>query len=206
MVGPWQTMAVSLGISGALSLLCPLAAHLHPMALASVRLLMGLVQGPSFPALYSVLARWAPPNELATMVTIAFSGKWHGSITSFTVQCILYVISYRGICIHLKHPTSNTNCLHTHITPLMHILLWHHKAFNSIPCRLSLDNIYNLYLMWNLLLVGSNGNLGMFQQPPWNPWTPVAKHNYREPFWTLPMCRSLQIETLITSIIIGNLV
>lgn len=90
MVGPFETMAVSLGISGALSLLCPFAAHLHPMALASVRLLMGLVQGPSFPALYSVLSRWAPPNELATMVTIAFSGKWHGSIISFIVQYLQY--------------------------------------------------------------------------------------------------------------------
>lgn len=81
-VGAWQTMGVSLGTSGALSLLCPFAAHLHPMALASVRLLMGVVQGPSFPALYSVLARWAPPNELATMVTIAFSGKRCSSIIS----------------------------------------------------------------------------------------------------------------------------
>ncbi|KAK3875007.1 hypothetical protein Pcinc_015563 [Petrolisthes cinctipes] len=82
MVGPWQTMAVSLGMSGVLSLLCPFAAHLHPMALASVRLLMGLVQGPSFPALYSVLARWAPPDELATMVTIAYSGMSCGSLVA----------------------------------------------------------------------------------------------------------------------------
>lgn len=67
-------MAVSLGASGALSILCPYAAQLHPMALATLRFIMGLVQGPSFPALYSVIASWAPPDEMATMVTIAYSG------------------------------------------------------------------------------------------------------------------------------------
>lgn len=74
LLGARETMAVSLGASGILSLLCPAAAHLHPMALAGVRLLMGLVQGPANPALYSVLSRWSPPNEMATLVTLAYSG------------------------------------------------------------------------------------------------------------------------------------
>ncbi|XP_069979625.1 vesicular glutamate transporter 1 isoform X3 [Penaeus vannamei] len=82
LLGARETMAVSLGASGILSLLCPAAAHLHPMALAGVRLVMGLVQGPANPALYSVLSRWSPPNEMATLVTLAYSGIAGGSLVA----------------------------------------------------------------------------------------------------------------------------
>ncbi|XP_045601433.2 sialin isoform X2 [Procambarus clarkii] len=81
-LGGREMMAISLGASGMLSLLCPYAAYLHPMALASLRFIMGLVQGPAFPALYSVLASWSPPDELATMVTIAYSGMSLGSLVA----------------------------------------------------------------------------------------------------------------------------
>lgn len=79
-VGARAMMAVSLGLSGLLSMLCPFAAYLHPMALASVRFVMGLAQGPAFPSLYIMVASWAPPDELATMVTVAFSGMSMGSL------------------------------------------------------------------------------------------------------------------------------
>lgn len=68
-------MAVSIGVSGVLCLLSPTMAAIHPLALATLRFIMGVVQGPSFPALYCVLVRWAPPEKLATMATIAFSGE-----------------------------------------------------------------------------------------------------------------------------------
>ncbi|XP_037784262.1 sialin-like isoform X2 [Penaeus monodon] len=78
LMGARRTMAASLGASGVLSLLCPTAASIHPLALAGLRLAMGLVQGPAFPALYSLLSRWSPPDELATMVSVAFSGEGEG--------------------------------------------------------------------------------------------------------------------------------
>ncbi|XP_047477636.1 sialin-like isoform X2 [Penaeus chinensis] len=82
LVGARVTMAASLGASGLLSLLCPTAANLHPLALAGLRLAMGLVQGPAFPALYSLLARWSPPDELATMVSVSFSGMLLGNMVA----------------------------------------------------------------------------------------------------------------------------
>ncbi|XP_063605744.1 vesicular glutamate transporter 2.2-like isoform X2 [Penaeus indicus] len=82
LVGARVTMAASLGASGLLSLLCPTAANLHPLALAGLRLAMGLVQGPAFPALYSLLSRWSPPDELATMVSVAFSGMLLGNMVA----------------------------------------------------------------------------------------------------------------------------
>ncbi|XP_047477757.1 vesicular glutamate transporter 1-like [Penaeus chinensis] len=82
LLGARETMAVSLGASGLLSLLCPAAAHVHPLALAGVRLVMGLVQGPANPALYSVLSRWSPPDEMATLVTLAYSGIAGGSLVA----------------------------------------------------------------------------------------------------------------------------
>lgn len=76
MVGARETMAVSIGVSGLLCLLSPTFAYINPVALASLRFIMGVMQGPSFPALYCVLVKWAPPDKLATMATIAFSGEW----------------------------------------------------------------------------------------------------------------------------------
>lgn len=73
-VGARETMAVSIGVSGLLCLLSPTFAAINPVALASLRFVMGVVQGPAFPALYCVLVRWAPPDKLATMTTVAFSG------------------------------------------------------------------------------------------------------------------------------------
>lgn len=82
LVGARRTMAASLGASGLLSLLCPTAAGIHPLALAGLRLAMGLVQGPAFPALYSLLSRWSAPEELATMVAVAFSGMLLGNMVA----------------------------------------------------------------------------------------------------------------------------
>ncbi|XP_068238795.1 sialin-like isoform X2 [Palaemon carinicauda] len=78
--GAREVLAASLFSSGILSILCPFMAHIHPMALAGLRFMMGFVQGPAFPALYVVIAKWAPPDELATMITIAFSGMPMGSL------------------------------------------------------------------------------------------------------------------------------
>ncbi|XP_069950863.1 uncharacterized transporter slc-17.2 isoform X1 [Cherax quadricarinatus] len=80
LVGARQTVGWCLALCGVLSMLCPAAAHLHPLVLAGLRFLMGLAQGPVFPALYTVLASWAPPDELATMVAVNYSGMGLGSL------------------------------------------------------------------------------------------------------------------------------
>ncbi|XP_045122126.1 sialin-like isoform X2 [Portunus trituberculatus] len=80
LMGARETMAVSIWVSGVLCLLTPTMAAIHPLALATLRFAMGIMQGPAFPSLYCVLARWAPPEKLATMTTIAFSGMSLGSV------------------------------------------------------------------------------------------------------------------------------
>ncbi|XP_066961035.1 sialin-like isoform X1 [Macrobrachium rosenbergii] len=92
--GAREVMAVSLFSSGILSMMCPFMAHVHPLALAGVRFFMGLVQGPAFPALYFVIAKWAPPDELATMVTVAYSGMSVGSLIALGGSG--YIVSVLG--------------------------------------------------------------------------------------------------------------
>ena len=79
LMGARETMAVSIGVSGVLCLLTPTMAAIHPLALATLRFTMGIMQGPAFPSMYCVLARWAPPEKLATMTTITFSGGYSGA-------------------------------------------------------------------------------------------------------------------------------
>ncbi len=76
MLGPRLTAAVGIGFSGVLTLLTPTVADLGPYALAALRLLIGMLHGPFFPAVYCVMLSWAPPGERATMVSVAFSGVY----------------------------------------------------------------------------------------------------------------------------------
>ncbi|KAK3888680.1 hypothetical protein Pcinc_007293 [Petrolisthes cinctipes] len=94
MVGGRITLSVCLGTCGVLSLLSPLAASLHPLALAGVRLVMGLLQGVYQPALYSVLNRWALPKELGSMISITFSGMSLGMVIG--LGCWSWVVETMG--------------------------------------------------------------------------------------------------------------
>ena len=63
-----------------LSLLIPSAAKLgghtgYPYYLVIIRVLMGLCEAATFPCITSMLARWAPEQERATMSTFIMAGS-----------------------------------------------------------------------------------------------------------------------------------
>ncbi|XP_071540732.1 vesicular glutamate transporter 3-like [Panulirus ornatus] len=84
--GARETMCVSLGLSGVLNMLSPVAAQIHPLALAGVRLLMGIMQGPATPAFFCILARWALPTEVSTMIALTGSGMSLGALLALGVS------------------------------------------------------------------------------------------------------------------------
>ena len=76
-----------MGGTAALSLLIPTAAKLgghtgYPYYLVFLRVLMGLCEAATFPCITSMLARWAPEQERASMTTFIMAGSQVNDINS----------------------------------------------------------------------------------------------------------------------------
>merc|ERR1719357_303364 len=92
--GGKRVLAVAMGGVSVLTLLIPVTAKAagkegYPYLLIIVRVLMGLFEAASFPCITSMLARWAPERERATMTTIIMSGSQAGTIVGFFVSGLL---------------------------------------------------------------------------------------------------------------------
>ncbi|GFX81580.1 putative inorganic phosphate cotransporter [Trichonephila clavipes] len=67
-------------ISAVLSLLIPIAAYFHIVALIFIRALQGLAQGVTFPAMYNLLGRWIREEEKTLVEAIVISGINIGTV------------------------------------------------------------------------------------------------------------------------------
>ncbi|KAK8396916.1 hypothetical protein O3P69_005126 [Scylla paramamosain] len=88
-LGPTFTVSLTLGLCSILSFLTPTIADVHPLALAFLRLLMGLLQGPIFPAIYSIISRWTLPGETTTMISASMSGASLGALVALGLSGIV---------------------------------------------------------------------------------------------------------------------
>lgn len=80
-------------MSSIASLMAPTLARMSPYAFMLCRITQGLSQGLMFPSMSSLIAKWAPPNERATMVGICNSGIMLGlSLGNFLSGLILHYI------------------------------------------------------------------------------------------------------------------
>ena len=102
----WGVLALAVFGYSVATLLTPLAAATSLPTLIACRVLLGMGEGCTLPALHHVTARWAPANERARFVTISVSGQYLG--TSATLLCaplvhvwwpsIFYIFGGLGIC------------------------------------------------------------------------------------------------------------
>jgi len=66
-----------------LTLLTPAAARGGFSAVVALRVLTGLTEGVTYPALQAMLAAWVPAAERATLLNVAWSGAYLGTATTF---------------------------------------------------------------------------------------------------------------------------
>ena len=91
-----------------LTLLIPSAAKLgghtgYPYYLVVIRVFMGLCEAATFPCITSMLARWAPEQERATMSTFIMAGSQvMETVMHGYVEHILTGRHYRGL-LHIRH-------------------------------------------------------------------------------------------------------
>ncbi|XP_061645522.1 sialin [Phyllopteryx taeniolatus] len=79
---------MGLGILGtvAFTLLTPVAADLGASYLIAVRVLEGVGEGVTFPAMYNMWAAWAPPLERSRLLTISYIGAQIGTVVSLPLS------------------------------------------------------------------------------------------------------------------------
>ncbi|XP_030377794.1 putative inorganic phosphate cotransporter isoform X2 [Scaptodrosophila lebanonensis] len=77
-------------ICSILNILTPLCAKLGGWQLVcALRVIEGLCQGVVFPSTHTILSKWAPPSERATLGTCAYSGNQFGTIVMLATSGII---------------------------------------------------------------------------------------------------------------------
>lgn len=79
---------MGLGILGTVifTLLTPVAADLGAGYLMAVRVLEGIGEGVTFPAMYTMWAAWAPPLERSRLLTISYTGAQLGTVIALPLS------------------------------------------------------------------------------------------------------------------------
>ncbi|XP_030627244.1 sialin [Chanos chanos] len=79
---------LGLGILGTVifTLLTPVAADLGPGYLIAVRVLEGIGEGVTYPAMHAMWASWAPPLERSRLLTISYTGAQLGTVVALPLS------------------------------------------------------------------------------------------------------------------------
>ncbi|KAF5291457.1 hypothetical protein FQR65_LT01768 [Abscondita terminalis] len=77
--GPTKTVGISMMIGGIITILTPLVASWHWIAVAVLRLILGLTAGVGYPSFHCLISRWVPPDE---------KGKFGGALFGGTVGTV----------------------------------------------------------------------------------------------------------------------
>lgn len=91
--------SLGLGIlsTAAFTLLTPVAVHYgEATALIILRVLMGLGEGTTFPALNAMLAQWTPPEERSKIGSMVFAGAQLGTVFATTLSGLILHYSAMG--------------------------------------------------------------------------------------------------------------
>ncbi|XP_042881996.1 vesicular glutamate transporter 1-like, partial [Penaeus japonicus] len=86
---PLRVFGTAIATSSLLNMLIPGASRLHPVAVISVRVLQGLVEGVTYPACHGIWRNWAPPLERSRLATLAFCGSYAGAVLGMPLSAWL---------------------------------------------------------------------------------------------------------------------
>eukprot|EP00731_Ephydatia_muelleri_P011094 Em0005g1680a len=93
--GKW-VFGIGVGMTSLLTLLTPLAAFTNVWVLMALRVLEGIFEGVSFPAMHVIWSHWAPPQERSILTAISYSGSYVGNVVSFPVSALLCWYGFAG--------------------------------------------------------------------------------------------------------------
>ena len=91
--GPKLIYGLGLFVTGILSLLSPMVAHMGVSAFIALRVLQGIFEGVSFPSLHALTARWVPVGQRNSFIARSYLGTNFGLIITFPM-CGLLVSNF----------------------------------------------------------------------------------------------------------------
>ncbi|XP_066917804.1 sialin-like [Clytia hemisphaerica] len=71
------------------TLITPPAARCNVYLLVAVRMAEGLFEGVTFPSIYAIWRKWAPPLERSKLATISFSGPFAGTVLGMPLSGVI---------------------------------------------------------------------------------------------------------------------
>lgn len=87
--GGVKIFAMGIGVTALLTLLTPLAAKTSLTLLLTVRIIEGIFEGLTFPCMYDVWSKWAPPLERTRMAGFAIAGNYVGTVVAMPASGLL---------------------------------------------------------------------------------------------------------------------
>lgn len=96
MFGGKRIYGIGVLITAIFTLLTPFAALWNMTALVIVRVLEGVGEGVTFPAMHAMLARWIPPLERSKFGAVVYSGANFGTVLSLPLSGWLCSLEFYG--------------------------------------------------------------------------------------------------------------
>lgn len=96
-IGGWVAEKFSakhvFGVGAVLNIICtlltPLAANLHWVAVIVLRIIMGIGGGVTLPGMHVLIAKWAPPNERSKIASTVYAGMTLGTLVTMPLSGVL---------------------------------------------------------------------------------------------------------------------
>ncbi|UYV71569.1 hypothetical protein LAZ67_8003712 [Cordylochernes scorpioides] len=137
MFGGRTLFAGGIFCTAVLTLLTPLAAHVGPGLLVVVRILEGLCEGVTFPAMHTIWGKWAPPMEKTKLATTAWSGTYIGTVVALPLSGLLSdTVSWQSVFYCFGEygpswPSPGTRGVHAGSVAVVWSGLWLHLIRDS---------------------------------------------------------------------------
>lgn len=80
--GGKNLFGIGVGVTAVFTLLTPIMARSSVYLLVIGRVVEGLFEGVTFPAMYGVWSKWSPPEERSRLVAISYSGCYFGTVAA----------------------------------------------------------------------------------------------------------------------------
>ncbi|KAJ9591410.1 hypothetical protein L9F63_002016 [Diploptera punctata] len=87
--GPKYIIGISLFFTGMFTVLCPLFARLHVIALIVLRVLIGIVSGVILPSMHVVISRWYTVEERQFMSSIIFTSSSFSTVLTLSTSGVI---------------------------------------------------------------------------------------------------------------------
>ncbi|XP_078583017.1 sialin-like [Branchiostoma floridae x Branchiostoma japonicum] len=137
--GGKKVLGLSILLSSVLTLLTPAAAFAGEWWLFVVRVVVGFVQGVTFPSMFGILSRWAPPLERGRIFTIVHIGEALGVFVGFTLTARLITQFGWDVTLYI-----------TGVAGLAFCCIWCLLAFDSPSVHPRISDVERKYIESNL--------------------------------------------------------